>query len=194
MSYAIPTNELTLTDIREFKQRAIDAGIARALALGLARDARELVVREANPDPDFSLPAGTGYATNYYNTQVLVTTSIWFPVFDSSVVAPFAANVPTLSRTQVAVFYKIANGTANPACTAVRFRVGPTGNTTKASFFIQLALDVKLESEVYLSEPVVYDPEDVLFIEYYGRVVGGPNGEELSFGCFIVERTGATVS
>jgi len=36
MSYAIPTNELTLTDIKAFKLAAIEAGVARALALGIA--------------------------------------------------------------------------------------------------------------------------------------------------------------
>ena len=194
MSYAIPTNELTLTDIRGFKTMAIEAGIARALALGIGRTREELVVREANPLPDLgSVALGTGYAANYYVTTALVPGAAWFPVHNTAVVAG-AVNAFTLARTQVAVFYKIADATANPECTGVRFRVGPTGNTTKASFFIQLPLDIKLESEVYLSEPVVYDPEDVLYIEFYPRAILGPNGEELSFGCFIVERTGATVS
>ena len=190
MSYAIPTNELTLTDIKRFKKDAQDAGIARAIALGVARKPEELVIREANPDPDFAMPLLSGYTDNHYVTGAGIAANVWYPVFDLVVAPP--ALIPTLSRTQVAVFYKIADAAVNPTCTAVRFRVGPTGNSTKASFHVQEAFDNKLESEVYLSEPVVYDPEDVLFIEFYPRAIC--NNEELSFGCFILERTGATIS
>jgi len=190
MSYAIPTNELTLSDIKQFKVNAQDAGIARAIALGIARDRSELVIREANPDPDFAMPILSGYTDNHYVTGAAIAANAWYPVFDLVVAPP--ALVPVLARTQVAVFYKIADAAVAPTCTAVRFRVGVTGNSTKASFHTQLAFDNKLEPEVWLSEPVVYDPEDVLYIEFYPRAIC--NNEELSFGCFILERVGATVS
>lgn len=188
MSYVIPTNELTLTDIKNFKIAAIEAGITRALALGLARSREELVVREANPDPDFSEPGAVGYAINYYVTLAAIplTAGTWDLVFST-------VTAPVLARTHVAVFYKIADADEDPQVTGVRFRVGPSGATTKASFFIQLPIDNKLEPEVWLSEPVVYDPEDTLFIEWCARI-NTPDPEELSFGCFIIERTGATVS
>ena len=53
MSYVVPTNELTLTDIKMFRSAAIEAGITRALALGIARSRDELVVRGALPSTDF---------------------------------------------------------------------------------------------------------------------------------------------
>jgi len=192
MSYAIPTNELTLTDIRLYKEKAIEAGIERAIALRLARVREELVVREANPDPDFSVPGAVGWVTNYYVTRGGVGAGAWTDVFSAAALA-----VPTLDRTKLAVFYKIADHAvfgAVPVVTAVRFSVGPTGATTKASFFTQAFTDNKLESEVYLSEPVIYDPDDTLFIEFYGRANTNAAGEELSFGAFIIERTGMTVS
>lgn len=189
MSYVIPTNELTLTDIRAFRGAAIEAGIVRALALGLARSREELVVREANPNPDF-FDGVSGYLINYYVTRAAfpAVAGAWALVFNAAVLT-----APLLARTHVVVFYKIADADADPQVTGVRFRVGPTGATTKASFFIQLPIDNKLESEVYLSEPVVYDPEDILFVEWCARIAT-PDPEELSFGAFIVERTGATVS
>ena len=181
MSYAIPTNELTLTDIKGFKLAAIEAGIARAVEkLGVSRG--ELVTREAHPLTDFA----AAYTTEYYITTAPAAAG-WLAVGDVG-----AAVFAVLPVGEVAVFYKIADAMANPLCTAVRFRVGATGASTKASFFVQLPLDIKLESEVYLSEPVVYDPQDTLFIQWYARLGGA--AEELSFGCFIVEKVGAVIS
>jgi len=185
MSYAIPTNELTLTDIKTYKQNAVDAGIKRALALGIARSINELVAREALPATDFGAPAGSGYAAERYITGALAA-SAWGSVFGTGV-------APTMANNKVAVFYKLGDSAATPAVAGVRFMVGATGATTKAVFHIQLPLDNKLESDVYLSEPVVYDPQDVLFIQCYPRVAIAV-GEELSFGAFIIERLGATVS
>jgi len=187
MSYAIPTNELTLTDRKVFINNAIEAGIARALSLGIARNKEELVAREAHPGTDFSLPGAVGWTNEYYVTQGAAANLAWALVFDTNAACQ-------LARTAVAVFYKIMDADADPVTTAVRFRLGVTGATTLASFYIQQFIDIKLESEVYLSEPVVYSPEDWLFIEHYGRAATGANGEELSFGCFIIERTGGTVS
>lgn len=181
MSYAIPTNELTLTDIKAFKGMAIEAGIARALALGVARSREELVVREAHPGVDFI--AAYGATIENYITGVLVAG--WQLCGATGVAA-------LLPVGEVAVFYKIYDWQAAPDVTAVRFRVGGTGATTKASFMIQGPIMVKLEPEVWLSEPVVYDPQDTLFIQCYA-VAGGAT-EDLGFGCFIVERVGATIS
>jgi len=190
MSYAIPTNELTLTDIKAFRGAAIEAGIARALALGLARIREELVAREAHPHTD--LWDGTsGYSlAEYYITRAAFPAAVatWALVYNTAVLT-----APMLARTKVAVFYKIADADDDPQMTGVRFRVGASGATTKASFLIQLPIDNKLEPEVYLSEPVVYDPEDIMFIEWTARAAA-PAAEELSFGCFIIERTGGTVS
>lgn len=192
MSYAIPTNELTLTDIKAFKTGAIEAGILRALALGLARTRDELVVREAHPGTDFSLPGAVGWTNEYYVTAGGIGALAWVGVFDTSTAA--VVNAPQLARTSVAVFYKVMDAAAEPVVTAVRFRVGVTGATTKASFMLQQFIDIKLEPEVWLSEPVVYDPEDWLFMEMYCRANTADDGEELSFGVFIVERTGGTIS
>jgi hypothetical protein len=187
MSYAVPTNELSLTDRRNYINGAIEAGVARALALGIARTREELVIREAHPGTDFSDPAGSGWTNEYYITPGAAGALAW-------ALAPDTAAPPQLARNKVAVFYKIMDAAEDPVVTAVRFRVGLTGATTKASFFIQQFIDIKLEPEVYLTEPVVYDPEQYLFIEFYGRAATALAGEELSFGCFIIEPVGGTIS
>ena len=180
MSYAVPTNELSLADRKAFIQGAKEAGIKRAVEkLGVSRN--ELVCREAQPGIDFA--AAYGATIENYITGVLVAG--WQLCGATGVAA-------VLPVGEVAVFYKIADWEPNPDVSAVRFRVGGTGASTKGTFMIQLPIMTKLEPEVYLSEPVVYDPQDTLFIECYA-VAGGAT-ELLGFGAFIIEKIGANVS
>lgn len=189
MSYIVPTNELTLGDIKAFKMGAVRAGITRALALGLARTEAELVVRHALPFTDFGNGA-TGWALEQYRNPIIAAAG-WGSVFDTGALPAFA---PTLANSKVAVFYKFSDYSAAPTMTGVRFRVGGTGATTKGVFHFQLSTGSKLEPDFYFSEPVVYDPQDVVYIEaYYGAAVGAL-AENFAFEAFVVERAGANVS
>ncbi len=193
MSYAIPTNELTLNDIKSYKERAIAAGIVRAKAKGIAATDEELVVREMQPSFDLGilagLAAGVGYALEYYVTAAGVGAGVWAP---APGLTAWVAD-PALPVGRVAVFYKVYDSMADPQATAVRFMIA--GATTKGSFFIQCLLDNKLEPEAWFSEPVVYDPQDIVNIDFFGRAAAmAVVGEELGFGCFIIERVGAVVS
>jgi hypothetical protein len=200
MSYAIPTKELTLTDIKQFKLEAIAAGIRTAEASGIgnggvlqpdgSRKGSNLTVREAHPFIDFGAPAGVGWTTDWYRGPAIVGAA-WGSVFNSGAVPAFA---PTLARTKVAVFYKFQDSTAPAVITAVRFRVGATGASTLASFFIQLPTQGNLEPDVFFSEPVVYMPEDVVYIEAYYNAPIGAAAEVFAFGCFIIERIGGVIS
>lgn len=195
MSYAIPVNEVSLSDIKRFKEAALAAGIARAIAKGIAGSPDEMVWRDGLPSTDFGAlaQAATGYTTEFYNTLPGVGAAAWALVFDTA--TPAGPAVPAfLPDDRIAVFYKIYDAAANPVATAVRFRVGATGATTKASVLIQGQIDNKLESDVYISEPVTYDARDRLFIELYGRVATPVGGEELGFGTLVIERVGGTVS
>lgn len=180
MSYPIPTNELSLADRKAYITAAIEAGIKRAEEkLGLGRN--ELVVREAHPLIDLV----GAYALDYYVSPAIVATGWGW--------AGNGAAVGVIPIGRVAVFYKCADADANPAFTAVRFQLGPTGATTLATFFFQLPVDNKMESDFYFSEPVIYDPQDNVLIQAYSRIAAHA-AEELSFGCFIIEKVGAVVS
>jgi len=184
-SFSIPTNELTLTDLKRFRRDAAEAGIRRALQLGIAAEPKELLVREAEPHTDFP----TTWLTEYYAEAAGPAAVGWLGVGDAVPRAP-----SQLANNKVAVFYKIANAAADPAITAVRFRQGANGATTLGSFFTQLPIDIKLEPEVYLTIPIVFSPQEWVFIEAYWRAGAVAAGEELSFGCFILEPTGGVVS
>lgn len=189
MSYAIPTNELTLGDIKKYKTDALAAGIVRAKSKGIAASDQELVFREALPAFDMGVlvAAGAGYALNYYVTPAAAGAGAWASAFGLA-----AAADPTLPVGRVAVFYKCYDASANIMATAVRFLLATA--TTKGNFFFQGLMDVKLEAEIWFSEPVVYDPQDVVNIDFYGRAATPAVGEELGFGCYIIERVGAVVS
>ncbi len=189
MSYAIPTNEITLTDIKQYKTMALAAGIARAKAKGIAASDEEMVWREALPATDLGavVLAGSGYALEYYRTPAAVGAGAWASAYGLA-----AALDPFLPVGRVAVFYKVYDASANPMTTAVRFLL--MAATTKANFFIQNLIDCKLEPEAWFSEPVVYDPQDQLNIDFYGRAATPAGGEELGFGCLIIERVGGVVS
>jgi len=186
MSYPIPTNELTLSDIKVFKNAAIEAGIIRALALGLARTEKELTVRYMLPATD--LGAAIGWSLELYQAAATAG-AIWSSMFNIG-----APVYPTLANSKVLVFYKFANYTAPPVLTGIRFRVGGTGATTKATFFLQLESNAKLEPDVYFSEPIIYDPQDVVFLEGYWPVAQAAGNELFAYGAFIIERIGANVS
>jgi hypothetical protein len=59
---------------------------------------------------------------------------------------------------------------------------------------IQLETGAKLEPDVYFTEPVVYDPQDVVYIEFYYTGAVAALAEDFAFGCYIVERAGANIS
>ena len=193
MSYPIATSELTLTDIKTFKNAAIQAGIKRAMDLRIAQSDRELVVREALPFTDFGNNA-LGWTTEWYRGPVIAAIG-WGSVFNAGAVPAF---VPQLARTKVAVFYKFSDYTAAPMISAIRFRQGANAASTLGTFDVQLPTNSKLEPDLYFSEPIDYDPEDWVYIEayYMGAVPAGivGAGENFAFGCFIIERVGGNVS
>lgn len=189
MSYMVPVSECTLADIRHFRMQAREAGISRALALGIARTEQELVVRQALPFTDFGQGA-VGWTIEQYRNPAIAAAG-WGSVFDAGALP---ANAPTLANSKIAVFYKFSNYSAAPTMLGVRFRVGGTGATTKATYHSQLIIGAKLEPDMYFTEPVVYDPQDVVYIEGYYNGIVGALGEAFAFECFIIERVGANVS
>ena len=190
MSYAVPTNELTLTDRKMFIAAAIDKGVDRAIRLGMASTKEELVVREAFPHADLGLAATNGWLTDDYLSMVIPAANAWCSAFSAGALPGTQFQ---LGNNQIAVFYKFADVEAAPVVNAVRFRLGAAGATTLGSFFVQLPTMAKIEPDIYFTEPIVYDPQSWLYIEIYPT--GNIGGQEhIPFGCFIIEPTGGTVS
>jgi hypothetical protein len=197
MSYVVATNELTLADIRNYKQGALNAGVAVAQRRGIGDslyDAQNnpkgnLISRAAFPFTDFG-NGGLGWVTENYTNPAIAAVG-WGSVFSAGALP---ANAPQLANNKVAIFYKFANTTAIPLTTAIRFRIGNQGSSTKGSFYLQLETEAKLEPDVYFSEPVVYEPQDFIYIEAWYTAAVGAGAQTIPFGAFIIERLGPTVS
>lgn len=185
MSYTIPKDELSIARIEGFRSMAKAAALRKAQNLKLASTLDELVFREAAPGTDLSQPAGAGYTNEVYLTGA-IGANAWTSVFDTAV-------VPTLGQRQVAVFYKVWNRTAPMTITAVRFRLGPTGATTLGWFPIE-QMDLQMTAELWFTEPIVYGPNERMFIECISPIAIPVAGQQLGFGCFIVEPVGEAIS
>jgi hypothetical protein len=168
-----------------YRQKAKQAALQRAQQLKLATAMDELVFREAFPGTDFGVGA-TGYTNETYLTGAAVINT-WTSVYDTAL-------VPQLGNNKIAVFYKITCEDVPNPVSAVRFRLGATGATALGWFQIEQFVNVKLTPEVYLSEPIVYNPSQWLFIEFYPMVAVPAAGYRLGFGCFIAEPVGEQLS
>ena len=178
--YIIPTEELTLTDIKAFRSQAVEAGIARAIAKKLINNRADAVVREAQPAADF------GCATDAWLTTPLAVVNTPVSVF------PAAAGNPLLGPTRIAVFYKVGVNTAPNPITLLSFREGAGAGTTYAVFNTEV-LDTKLETDGYFTEPVVFDNQRVINIVVTPRVAT-LLAARVILGCFIIEPRGAILS
>jgi hypothetical protein len=187
MSFTIPVDELSIAKIEGFRTAAKNACLQRAMDLKLVASMGELVFHEAYVQTDLSWPIVNGYAQNPNYRTGAIATNTWTSVFSSGA-------VPQLQNNQVAVFYKIMDWTVSPQITQVRFKLGLNGTTTLGWFVTENILNVKLTPECYMSEPIVYSPNQWMFIECLSKSAIGIAGENLGFGCFIAEPVGNQLS
>lgn len=174
--FLIPTNELTLSDIRAYRAQAKAALIERAKLKGIVTQDSELVIRDGIPGIDITVVP----ATQFWLTGALVAATLY-----TYVNAALAVN-------RLAAFYKVCVEQAAPASTAqIYFQRGPTGATTIGVIEVE-PLYTKMETEGYLSEPVIYDNAETMFIRIFPRLASA--GERVSFGVFVAEPVGNLVS
>jgi len=174
-----PVEDLTLTDRQNHRMRAINAGLDRAVAKGIAPSRDELIVRHAQNIADF------GTAADQWLTAALAVVGTAYTVFNNIA-------TPTLATTRVAVFYKATVVTAPIPVSILSFREGAAAGTTKAVYDLE-QLDGYLVPSGYLSEPVVYDPQQVLNVVATARIATGAQCR-LILGCYIIEPKGAVIS
>jgi len=183
MAYLIPTEEITLTDRKDFRNRAIEAGIRRAIALKVIGDRTQAEVREADPVTDFGCGVGG------WQTMPLLVVGNQYSVFATAVPA---ALTPQLAVNRLAIFYKVGVETAPTPVQILQFREGVAAGSTYGWFDLE-GLATKLEPEGYLSEPMVYDPQRVLNIVVVARIATLAQAR-VRLGCFIIEPKGPVVS
>ncbi len=207
MSYIVATEDLTLTDMKLFRQAAVNKGIWRACELAVAPIQHLLVngapyvpgatkvrstdllyhpgliVRNADNVVDFGCGVGG------WLTMPLVAVGALYSVFATAVPA---ALQPVLAVNRLAIFYNVDLEFGPPNVDQVAFREGVVAGTTYAMFDLEAIVN-KQVMEGYFTEPVVYDPQRVLNIVARSRILTNAQ-ERVHLGCFIIEPTGPVIS
>ena len=176
-SYLIPTDELTLTDQKEYRRQAIQA------AENMARDRiaaqGDYIARPPQLIADF------GCVLDQWNTAPLAVLGAAYSVFQ-------AVAAPAIGLRQVCVWYKVGVETAPPNVSFITFQEGAAGRTTFAVLNLE-ELYTKQQTEGYLSEPVIYAPGSVQLIRVICRLFTGVF-ERVILSGIIIEPVGPQIS
>ncbi|MDD4985405.1 MAG: hypothetical protein PHQ43_06400 [Dehalococcoidales bacterium] len=208
LNYILPTGSMSLMDQKRYRQMAVAAGIERAAdkkigniaddipgIKGLAsRDQRvdlilsyleagnmppSIDVREMQPILD------TGAALDQWNTAALAAVGTAYSCFQ-------AVAAPTLAANRLAVFYKIGIETVPLPVSRVVFRSGGATGNIIGIFDLEQLVN-RLETDGYLSEPVIIDPTGTFAVQVLARIATAVLAR-VQLGCLIFEPAGTTIA
>ncbi len=179
----IPIEELSITQRTEAKRSALNYGFERAKYRGIAKDANELVVRAPRCNQDF------GCVINGWFTAALAVVNTPYSVFQAVAAPVVAANniivwfgagvqTPAVAGGLVVSLLNVAQG-AGPATTYAQFNF-------EDLLFYQITAG-------FFSEPIVFEPNEVMNIAAVCKVVTGLPAIVPMFG-YILEPRGPVVS
>ena len=177
-SYIIPKDELSLADMRKFRQDAIDGGVDRYInKLGGTPD--ELIARHAAATLDFAA------TTDAWHTVVLAAVGTDVSIFIGAV-------APVLANSKLAVFYKVGVQTVPNPVGQLLFRIGGIAGNIIAQFDLEQFANA-LTPEGYFSQHVPIDPTETFACQVRPTIATGALCQ-LQIGCYIIEPKGTTVS
>ena len=175
--YAIPTDELTVTDIRGFRAAALEA--AELMARDRIAAGGEYIARAPQNVADF------GCALDQWNTAALAIINTPYTVFQ-------AIAAPAVGARQVIVWYKVSIYTPNVPVSLLTFQEGAAGRTTFAVLDLEQMYS-KLQTDAYFSEPVLYPPNAVQLIQVTSTIATLAVCRVV-LGGFIIEPVGPQIS
>ncbi len=193
-----PIDVLTLSDQKEFRLKAMAAGLARAaykkigsIEANLANEGEayryiasgnwpaSIDCREAQPILDF------GCALDQWNTAALAVVGTAYSALQAVAALALAAN-------KVAVWYKIAVETNPVPVSRAIFRSGgATGNIIGEFDIEQLVNHQQIVG--FFSEPIVIDPTQTFAVQVLARIATAVLAR-VQFGCLIFEPAGTTIA
>lgn len=181
----IPSDQLTLSEKVRLREGAVSQGL-KAGSRVLSREQSQLEIRHAQTDLDF-LTVGR----SYWATATLNAANTDYAFF-TTLAAPAVALTPQLTNDKLAVFYAISVLTVPNPISLVSFRQG----TAVARVFGVVDLE-QIEAqqvmEGYLSQPVVYEPLNVINIVGRCKIATGAQAN-IVLHCYIVEPKGTVTS
>jgi len=177
-SWLVPWEGMTLTDQRSFKERAINAGVARLgppPGLNIVTTPDDLQVRPIRAFADFGV--GTINEDEWQFTLVAGLNA-------------GAITVVARPANQIVVFFGIDDHDTAPVATLVYFRTAPVGGTTKMLVDLQWCRGFTYCAGM-LSEPVVYDPQQNIYVDIEAEA---GHLEYIVFMGYVIEPRGQVVS
>ena len=171
-------SEMTMQSKETVRLDSIRRAMARAASKGVINsDYSNAVVRELRATADMVFGAN---AAQDWLTAALVANTL------NSVV-----NNRQVPVNQLFVIYGISTFEASPSVGEVTFARGTTGaGGINLIVNLQKGYD-KLETQFYLSKAVLYDPQDIIFIQFL-PFKANANGERYVLHGYVIEPVGTT--
>jgi len=194
-NYLVNVADLSLSDKREYKMRALAAGLERCEVKGIGNLHADIPGLEGIPSGAFSRRVQFIYdnikggkfpesidqrelVTGPARTDFVAATAL-----DTMVTAPLAVigqpyscfqgvAAPQLLINRLVVFWGVAVNTVPLPVSWLIFRTGGALGNVEAMFNLQTQ-ETRLEFDAFMSEPVVYDPQEVFAVQVLASIATG---------------------
>ena len=178
LSDIVPTSTMSISDRNNYRLDSIRRAIARAKEKGVINaDGSNAVIREIRPTADLTFGAN---ANQDWLTAAMVAGTLLTVV-----------NNRQVPQNQLFVIYGISCIEAAPAVGEVTIARGTAG-AGGINLIVNLqSLYDKLEQEAYFSKAVLYDPTDIIFIQFL-PVAAAAGGQRYILHGYVVEPVGTT--
>ena len=213
-NYLIMSNDLTLTEKRDYRMTALAAGLERCGVKGIGNVEGDI--------PGLENIAATDKAKRVALIKSYISTGQWAESIDQRELAPatdlvvaaaqdswltaaFAAGnafytclnalaAPQLLQSELMVCYAVSVESVAPLMPASRlvFRRGGAAGNIQAQFDME-PMGVRLEPDAFFSEPVVIDPQEIFSITARCRAITGI-GEIVHVHNFLFENAGNVIA
>lgn len=213
-NYLVNVDDMSLSDKREYKMRALAAGLERCEVKGIGNLHADIPGLESVPSGNFSRRVDFIYnaikggkfpesidqrelVTGPARTDFVVATAL-----DTMVTAVLAAvgvayscfqavAAPQLLINRLVVFWGVAVDTVPLPVSWLIFRTGGALGNVKAMFDLQ-PQENRLEFDSFFSEPVVFDPQEVFAVQALASIALGA-AAQVRVHSFLFGPAGQTV-
>ncbi len=207
-NYLIPTGSMSLMDQRDYRTKAIAAGLERAADKKIGNITDEVPGLAGQTDRKLRTQAVLAWLQKG-NWPTSLDVREYQPLLDGVTVldqwltaalvavgvaysALQAVVAPVMAANRLAVFYKIGVETAPCPISRVIFRAGGAAGNIIGIFDVEQLVN-RLETDGYFTEPVVIDPSIIYAVQVLARIATGAVAQ-VQLGALIVEPAGQTIA
>lgn len=175
-----PASALTNTAREAMRLDCIRRGLQRAKEKGVInQDGTDAIVRQIRATADLNF--GANGNQDWLTTALVAATR-------NAVVNSYQVPV-----NQMIIIYGISTPEASPSLSEWRFQRGTAGQGGLFAIVNMEAIYDKLEHEVYMSKAILYDPQDIVYIDAM-PFKANANGERHILHGYVIESLGISYS